>query len=198
MNAPVFSADYFSQHIPNWERWLGRLRGVPVGGLEIGSYEGRSTLWVMDNICTHVRSQLMCVDTWQGGGELPVADGDTLMNRFRDNLSAHEQRVICLRGRSVEELPQLLRALVMDGGKHGGPPMDFVYVDGSHVAQDVLTDAVMAWPLLKSGGVMIFDDYAWRLNPEPVKQPAMAIDAFLNCFPCEVLHQGYQVAVRKL
>ena len=32
-----------------------------------------------------------------------------------------------------------------------------IYVDGSHVPQDVLTDAVMAWKLLKQGGIMILD-----------------------------------------
>lgn len=35
--------------------------------------------------------------------------------------------------------------------------LQVVYIDGSHWAKDVLTDAVMAWRLLKEGGVMILD-----------------------------------------
>jgi len=36
---------------------------------------------------------------------------------------------------------------------------DIVYIDGSHVANDVLQDAVLVWQLVKVGGFMIFDDY---------------------------------------
>ena len=35
--------------------------------------------------------------------------------------------------------------------------MQVVYIDGSHDASDVLTDAVMAWKLLAQGGIMILD-----------------------------------------
>ena len=35
--------------------------------------------------------------------------------------------------------------------------MQIVYIDGSHRPEDVLTDAVMAWKLLKEGGIMILD-----------------------------------------
>jgi hypothetical protein len=34
--------------------------------------------------------------------------------------------------------------------------------DGSHRARDVLEDAVLSWPLLKVGGIMLFDDYLWQ------------------------------------
>ena len=36
---------------------------------------------------------------------------------------------------------------------------DLVYLDGSHMAADVLEDAVLSFPLLKPGGILIFDDY---------------------------------------
>ena len=32
---------------------------------------------------------------------------------------------------------------------------------GSHSARDVLSDGIMCWELLRRGGVMVFDDYAW-------------------------------------
>ena len=34
-----------------------------------------------------------------------------------------------------------------------------VYIDGSHLPQDVLTDAAMAWKLLKKDGILIFDGW---------------------------------------
>ena len=36
---------------------------------------------------------------------------------------------------------------------------DLIYIDGSHLAKDVLSDAILSWKLLKPSGVMIFDDY---------------------------------------
>ena len=32
-----------------------------------------------------------------------------------------------------------------------------MYIDGSHAARDVISDAVLAWALLRPGGVLIFD-----------------------------------------
>jgi predicted O-methyltransferase YrrM len=70
---------------------------------------------------------------------------------------------------------------------------DFVYVDGVHSAVGALTDACMAWGLLKQGGVMLFDDYLYPHEPTKV-----GIDAFLNSFDgYELLVDNYQLAVKK-
>jgi predicted O-methyltransferase YrrM len=79
------------------------------------------------------------------------------------------------------------------------PTFDFIYIDGSHIAKDVLTDAVMAWPLLKPKGLMVFDDYMWGNPRDILRRPKPAIDAFTNMFAEEVdiIHVGYQLVVRK-
>jgi predicted O-methyltransferase YrrM len=65
------------------------------------------------------------------------------------------------------------------------PQFDFIYVDGSHQAADVLLDASMAFRLLRLGGIMVLDDYLWHEtqagNRDPLTVPKMAIDAFINC-----------------
>ena len=78
------------------------------------------------------------------------------------------------------------------------PGFDVASVDGSHVARDVLTDAVLTWPLLKSGGLLIFDDYGWN-HPDRLQQPRPAIDAFVDLFApeLELIHMEYRVIVRK-
>jgi predicted O-methyltransferase YrrM len=77
---------------------------------------------------------------------------------------------------------------------------DFIYIDGSHLAKDVLTDACMAWPLLKKNGFMVFDDYMWK--PPGFKlldRPKLAVDSFVNMFEDDlaIAHIGYQLIVRK-
>jgi predicted O-methyltransferase YrrM len=52
---------------------------------------------------------------------------------------------------------------------------DFVYIDGNHNPANVLEDAVLAFRKLKSGGILIFDDYDW-----PSVKPA--IDRFAEIY----------------
>jgi predicted O-methyltransferase YrrM len=89
----------------------------------------------------------------------------------------HGATVTKSRGASVQSLARM----VADGQAE----FDLVYVDGSHLAQDVLTDAVLSFRLLKRGGLAIFDDYLWLQDSESISQldrPKVALDAFVNVF----------------
>ncbi len=58
---------------------------------------------------------------------------------------------------------------------------DFVYVDGSHGTLDTLSDLVLSYKLLKIDGLLIVDDYLWRVSRnDPDFRPKLAIDAFTN------------------
>ena len=87
-------------------------------------------------------------------------------------------------------------------------PFDFVYIDESKGSADILEHSVLAWRLLKTGGVMIWDDYRWpgclkhRDFCKPAdyaNPPRIAIDAFLQTHfeRLEELSRGVQVIVRK-
>jgi len=67
-------------------------------------------------------------------------------------------------------------------------------VDGSHAPDVALTDACMAWGLLKQGGVMLFDDYQY-----PHEATGKGIDAFLSAFEgqYDLVFSNYQLAVQK-
>jgi lipopolysaccharide biosynthesis glycosyltransferase len=82
------------------------------------------------------------------------------------------------------------------------PGFDWIYIDGSHEADDTFLDAELAWRLAKSGAIVIFDDYEWDKEPrESVHHPRRGIDGFM------LLHQGefevlsspgqYQKIIRK-
>lgn len=49
-----------------------------------------------------------------------------------------------------------------------------MYIDGSHAAKDVIADAVLAWALLRPGGVLIFDGERWRPLLTPVFQELLS------------------------
>lgn len=70
-----YTADYVTIHIQNWLVWLAEWIGKPeVHFLEIGSYEGRSAVWFLQNILTHPTSTLDCVDLFTGKGLEPRFD----------------------------------------------------------------------------------------------------------------------------
>ncbi|HEX2816824.1 MAG TPA: class I SAM-dependent methyltransferase, partial [Phenylobacterium sp.] len=82
---------------------------------------------------------------------------------------------------------------------------ELIYIDGSHQAPDVLTDAVLAFQLLRVGGILIFDDYLWS-HEGPGQQdfynmPKPAVDAFVNIFQRRMTVIGAplrQLYVRKI
>ena len=157
--------------------------------LEVGSFEGRSAVWTLQNILTSTSSSLVCVDTFEGGDDLADLDLSRLQQTFKDNVAPFRSRVRLIVGQSGAVLRRL------------AGPFDFIYIDGSHVAQDALEDAVLAWRLLRSGGIMAFDDYVWCGPPDPRLSPRIAIDAFIATRrpgSFKVLSEGIQLFVRKL
>ncbi len=188
-----FTQNWFDWAATSWRAHLAHLIGQPaLRFLEIGSFEGRSAVWLLNNVLTHPSSRLDCIDVFDGlyefrGRTIVMSEVEA---RFDHNVRAAgaNGRVTKLRGPSA----RMLRGLELD-------TYDFVYVDGSHVAADVLHDAVLAFPLLKAGGIMIFDDYAWEDEPDELDRPKPAIDAFLAIYQprIDVLAKGYQVTLRK-
>jgi predicted O-methyltransferase YrrM len=182
--------DWFSRNLIAFSTSLACFRGRPsVHGLEIGSFEGRSAVWLLENILTDSSSRLTCVDTFNGQEGLTNPNFVRgAFQRFRHNISktGRGSQVTTLIGSSQIEL------------RHCTSAFDFVYVDGSHYAPDVLEDAVLTFRLLNVGGVMIFDDYAWN-HARLTLPPGPAIDAFvkLYCERIEIIHMSYQLHLRK-
>ncbi len=178
----VFSTDWFSGNIPVWEEAFARYKGKPdLAYLEIGTFEGRSFFWMLDNIVTHPTSHATGIDLF------PL----DLRRRFDANLAASGQanRVSTIAGSSQAALRTLPLA-----------SYDIIYVDGSHAAKNVLEDAVLCWGLLKNDGMLILDDYEWRLDWPLEFRPQVAVDAFLTVYrnDLEVVHRGEQVIIRKV
>ena len=178
----AFTADYVSSLAPPWEKHLAEFKGRGnVRMLEVGSFEGRSCIWFLENILTHPASGITCVDVFQKEWD----------ERFDHNIqvSGLSRKVIKRTGRSERILPLLKPA-----------SFDIIYVDGCHAAPNVMMDAAASWLLLKPGGVMIFDDYEWEPEKPPEDRPKPAIDLFLRLFQdrLDVLHKDYQVIIRRL
>src|SRR5262245_2089799 len=61
-----FTRDWFSHNIECWQRWLAEFNGKPrIRALEIGSFEGRSTTWLLENVLTGETSHIDCIDPFR-------------------------------------------------------------------------------------------------------------------------------------
>jgi predicted O-methyltransferase YrrM len=187
-----FTVDWFTGNIPKFNYVLSHLKDASnVHALEIGSFEGRSSCWFLDNIFYGKDSTLTCIDTWEGSMENSEEQKSNLWEIFSSNINQYApDRVVVKRGFSRERLrdPDLKK-------------YDFIYIDGSHTTRDVLGDAVLCFDLLKVGGIMTFDDYLWNLYPEnPLYNPRTGIDAFLICYQDRyiLLERDKQVTIKKI
>jgi predicted O-methyltransferase YrrM len=190
-----YTKDWFSWSPGVWEQLIPHLPARK-NFLEIGSFEGRSAVWIVQYMMED-GGELICVDTWEGGAEHVNGEMSGAEDRFKHNIDLImgnfvDRDVQPIKSTSVDALGNLISYKKQ---------FDFIYIDGSHLAKDVLTDACMAWPLLKSKGFMVFDDYSWKPPGFTLLQrPKVAVDAFINMFEDElqIAHSGYQLIVRKI
>ena len=178
----VFTTDCTIKHFPDWHEWLAPLARLPnIYGLEIGTFEGRSSLWFLENILSHPTSHLTCID-------------QRILPLLRNNLAFHLEsgRVTILEGLSFFVLCGLNKQLE-------SVQYDFVYVDGGHTSANALSDCVLCFPLLKLGGIMIIDDYEWTDMPTEMQLPKTGINAFMQAFAgrFDLIYTGYQICIRK-
>jgi predicted O-methyltransferase YrrM len=157
--------------------------------MEIGCYEGQATCWMLDHMAF---DQIHCVDTWLGGAEHKAVDMKAVCERFFQNVADDQKGIVeidhCTSTVALSGIMAESKRRLLPGQKAG---YDFIYVDGSHLAKDVLTDAVLAWQILEPGGYLAFDDYTWTEKPRqeanPLDNPRLAIDAFYTIFRREAV-----------
>lgn len=134
---------------------------VPMTVAEIGCFEGYGTKKLFNHLCNHESSKIFCIDPWDNeyvkNSTLFVNYKPEWFNnqfeRFQENTKDISHKIQICRGYSKDILPIL-----------ENKSFDLIYVDGDHSAKQVYIDACLSLPLVKSGGIILFDDYDWRYN----------------------------------
>jgi predicted O-methyltransferase YrrM len=181
----VFTSDWLSHNLPFWDSVLPKTPGQHI--LEIGSYEGRSCVWFCENIPD---SKITCIDTFEGSDENSIEEKEGLYMRFKENTDKFSHRIQVKRGYSYE----VLRTMSPSAS------YDIVYIDGSHYTADVLSDAILTFPMVKVGGYIIFDDFEWPCHTGTLKNPRIGIESFVNCHmdKLKIVSVAYQLIVKKI
>jgi predicted O-methyltransferase YrrM len=187
-----FTTDWFSKKSPAWSVVLKDLVGKPnLRYLEVGVYEGRSVVWMLENVLTHPTSTVTGLDIFWAYDAKEYEYSPELQKLYEDNVIAAggEGRFTTIVGLSQETLREQPLGYY-----------DVIYIDGAHNGPEVLEDAILAWRLLKMGGVLIFDDYRWWPIASRISTPRYAIDIFAEALAdnFDYVHsEGQAIFIRK-
>jgi predicted O-methyltransferase YrrM len=184
-----FSNDWFEGFKPYLKNILKTKNVNKI--LEIGTFEGAFPCWALENY-PHI--DFYCIDSWENS-EGYQETMDRVYKTFCENTKNLNLTVIKKDSRDG----------LLDLSQNHIEYFDLIYIDGCHHKPDiVLSDAVLSYHLLKTGGIMIFDDYLWvdRYREHSISySPKLAIDSFVNSYfnKLEILSQydAGRIYVRK-
>ena len=142
-------------------------------------------MWFADKMSESHKSTLYCVDNWKGGEEVERSklnfDMSVVRANFYSNITRHRFATQIVAHECDSEvffctqMPRFYRHF------------DFIYLDGSHTQKDTLVDMTMCMSMLKTGGVLIVDDYMNAMNTKnPLLRPKDAVDFIVKSFGDEI------------
>lgn len=173
--------DWFSFNMETWSSHFPLITSTSPRILEIGSWEGRSAVFLLEKLCTST-GEIICIDHF----DLHRTEaGRERYRKLNHNLSLTGRNFRIVDEFSVPGLMVVLRDEIARDERQERSGFDWIYVDGSHEADDTFLDGELAWRLARKGAIFIFDDYDWNVEPkESIHHPKRGIDAFL------ALHAG--------
>ena len=193
--------EYMFENMQRSRIYLAQLKALasivdplkPEKYLEIGSFDGLPFalfIFLATDFNASACLEITAVDSWAGGDEHKAAEMDmSNVESVFDKISARCGE-ICGEDLKLEKLKgQSRNALIKLAGRPGY--YDLILIDAGHKSKEVLSDLVLAWDLLRAGGVLIVDDYTW--TPMHVaggdlllNSPKLGIDSFVNCYADEI------------
>ena len=166
----IMVPDMTHSRIDEWVLSLDQYRRPNMDILEIGSAEGQSAIFWLNFFPD---CKLTCIDWFQGSEEhefqsdSPFVIG--LESRFDANTAEYGERVRKLAMHSARGLGQLVEESLR---------FDLIYVDGAHERDAVMADTLLCWQMLRTDGIIIWDDY--EIDRAEENTPKKAVDTFLQ------------------
>tara|TARA_B100000287_G_scaffold430977_1_gene487309 strand:+ start:709 stop:1383 length:675 start_codon:yes stop_codon:yes gene_type:complete len=165
-----FSQKWFLNNFEIFTFFLPKDKSLKFDYLEVGCYEGLSSFYVLSE---YKFVNAFFLDIW----DMPNPNSKTLSpnfdlieKAFDQNLSGFDFKK--MKNDSVISMRKLLKENVH---------FDFIYIDGSHNGEDILSDAIEAFKILKVNGLMFFDDFLQH-DDNRILQSYVGIDKFLSLY----------------
>jgi hypothetical protein len=156
--------------------------------LEIGCYEGLSSVFFADNILNHPESTMICVDPF-----LNINNNDheyLLVNNEEDNFDYNIS--ICSNKEKII-INKITSDLFFKTNKR---IFNFIYIDGCHECDFITRDMENSFKFLESGGIMWMDDYGGGDGGKIRNTMNKFLSDYVGQY--NIIHTGYQLAIIKI
>lgn len=154
--------------------------GVPNNIVEIGCYEGHTTVTMSDRYTQfNPNLKIYAIDPHQGSVEI-LEDPKDLQNNFIHNIN------VC-KHKNIEYIQKYSEDGLIDLINRNVSP-EFIFIDGDHHASTVMSDLTLSFKLLMQGGIILCDDATtWKYvdkngTASAQMSPRMAIESFIACY----------------
>lgn len=176
--------DYFSSHAFNFNEIL-KTQNKNFQYLEIGSFEGNSTIFIAKNFPL---SKISCVDTWIKTEEY---DKDISFTNIEKNFDNNIEEF-----NNIEKFKMSSDEFFVSNSKK----FDIIYVDGYHYGPQVYKDVYNSWKILNNNGYLFCDDYIWNIGEDINLTPCFAINKFLSEINNYKIHKvsNSQIFIKKI
>ena len=155
--------------------------------LEIGCFEGISSVFFADNFLDNHNSSLTCVDpflTINNNDHIQFLQNNEEMN-FDFNISS------CRNSNKI-----IINKITSDLFFENNNKMyNFIYIDGNHEIDFIYRDMENSFKFLEKNGIMWMDDYGGGDGIKIKNTMNWFLEKYKDQY--EVIHMGYQLAIRK-
>jgi len=148
INKKKFSNKWFLNNFYIFNYFLPKDKNARFDYLEIGCFEGLSSLYVLSK---YNAVNAFLIDVWG----MPNPNSKTLSNNFDKVEKAFDENLSDYTFTKVKDDSVISMRKLLKEDKS----FDFIYIDGSHNGEDILSDAIEAFKILKKDGLIFFDDF---------------------------------------
>ena len=148
INEKNFSNKWFLNNFYIFNYFLPKDKNAKFDYLEIGCFEGLSSFYVLSK---YNAVNAFLIDVWG----MPNPNSKTLSNDFDKVEKAFDENLSDYTFTKVKDDSVISMRKLLKEDKS----FDFIYIDGSHNGEDILSDAIEAFKILKKDGLIFFDDF---------------------------------------
>ncbi len=156
--------------------------------LEIGCFEGLSSVFFADEFLNNPNSSLVCVDPF-----LTISNNDhSNLLQNNEEMNFDHNISICKNSDKITK-HKITSDVFFENNKQ---TYNFIYIDGCHEPEFIKRDMENSFAFLEKNGIMWMDDYGGGDGIQ-IKN---VMNAFLEKYKgqYDIINQGYQLAIKKL
>ena len=165
-----FSNKWFLNNFDIFNFFLPKDKNSKFDYLEVGCFEGLSSFFVLSE---YKAVNAILLDIW----DMPNPNSKTLSHNFNSIEKAFDNNLSGFNFTKIKEDSVVAMRKLFKQNKS----FDFIYIDGSHNGEDILSDAIEAFKILKKEGLIFFDDFL-QYDKNRALQSYDGIEKFLNLY----------------